>query len=218
MSKNEHIVRHPLTVRLTHWLIASSGLLLTFSGIGFMPLYGRFYLNELPGMQWVSDFQTQMNVHYLSAALFMAACIFHVLYHLKRKEFALIPRRGDVMESWLIIKAMLCHKKEPAHDKFLAEQRIAYAAFAFTIAALIVSGYFLALKNSMSFFIAPETLQLFILGHLTFTFLFILQVALHLAAFLIKANRPLLGTMFNGQVEREYAEKRHPRWFKRVSS
>jgi len=213
MNNPESILRHSLTVRASHWLIALSGLALTFSGIGFMPLYGRFYLNDIPGMRWVSDFQTQLDLHYFSASIFLAAGLFHLLYHWRRREFALLPKKGDLRESWQIIKAMLSKRLEPAHDKFLAEQRIAYAVFAFTILVLVVSGYFLAVKNSLLLFVEPQLLQAIILTHHAFTYLFMFQVALHLAAFLLKVNRPLLPTMFHGRVAQVYVITRHGKWF-----
>ncbi len=214
MSNRETIVRHPLTVRVSHWLIAISGLLLTFSGIGFMPLYGRFYLNDIPGMAWVSNPQMQMDLHYFSAAPFLAVCLFHLIYHWRRKEVSLLPQKGDLSESWQIIKAMLSRKQEPAHGKFLAEQRIAYAAFAVTIVVLVVSGYLLAVKNSLLLFVDPQVLQAIILVHHGFTYIFILQVIMHLAAFLLKVNRPLLPTMFHGRVDKAYAVRRHSKWHK----
>ena len=209
MNNKEAIIRHSLAVRLSHWLTATSGLALVFSGIGFMPLYGRFYITDIPGMHWASNFQTQMDLHYFSAAIFLAACLFHLLYHCRRKEFALMPRKGDLRESWQIIKAMLSKGEEPAHDKFLAEQRVAYAVFAFTMSVLVFSGYFLAAKNSFQLFIDPQILQATILTHHVFTYLFILQVILHLAAFLLKANRPLLPAMLHGRVAHDYVLTRH---------
>lgn len=218
MKSNDQITRHSKVDRISHWVIASSGILLAFSGIGFMPLYGRFYLNEVPGMQWVSDFNTQMNLHYLSAFFFVSACIFHLIYHWRLGNFALFPRKGDVVESVLIIKAILWKNDEPPHDKFLAEQRLAYALFSFNIAILVVSGYILSVKNTSSVFINPDLLQAIIIVHLVFTFIFIFQILLHLAAFSLKTNRPLLRSMFNGKVNKAYAEQRHPIWLKRKTN
>jgi len=215
MNKQESVIRHSLAVRVSHWLIAASGLILIFSGIGFMPLYGRFYINDVPGMHWVSNFQTQMDLHYCSAAIFLAACLFHLFYHWRRKEFALMPRKGDLRESWQIIKAVLSKGKEPVHDKFLAEQRIAYAVFAFTIVVLVGSGYYLATKNSLRLFLDPQILQAIILTHHVFTYLFIFQVSLHLVSFLLKVNRPLLPTMLHGRVAKDYVLMRHKKWIDR---
>lgn len=212
MSKPETVLRHPLPVRLSHWLIAASGLLLTFSGIGFMPLYGRYNVNALPGMAWVTDFRLQMELHYLGATLFVATAFFHLLYHGRRREFALLPQKGDLKESRQIILALLGKGEEPPHGKFLAEQRLAYALFVVTIGVLILSGYILAVKNSFQLFIPPALLQSLVLTHHGMTYLFMLQLVLHLAAFILKANRPLLPTMFHGRIDRAYAEARHPKW------
>lgn len=212
MMSNESVVRHSLVVRLCHWIIAVSGLFLTFSGIGFMPLYGRFYLNDLPGMGWVSNFSIQMVLHYSSAGLFVAACLFHIVYHWRKKEFSLLPRRGDMAESWLIIKALFTKGDEPPHDKFLAEQRLAYAAFAMTILVLMISGYFLAFKNAAGLVLDPTLIQVVTLSHMGFTFLFLMQVLVHLAAFMLRVNRPLFPSMWTGRVARSYATERHPVW------
>ena len=101
---------------------------------------------------------------------------------------------------------------EPEHDKFLAEQRIAYAVFVIAIFVLFVSGYFLAAKNSLLLFVDPQVLQAIILTHHVFTYFFVLLVVLHLAAFFIKVNRPLLPSIINGRVMKAYALKRHQKW------
>lgn len=181
-----------------------------------MPLYGRFYLNDLPGMAWVADFAIQMTLHYVSAGLFMAACLFHLFYHWRRREFSLLPQRGDLVESWTIIKAMLTQKEEPPHDKFLAEQRLAYAAFALTILVLVVSGYFLAVKNAAGLILDSTLLQITTLTHMGFTFLFVLQVLMHVAVFMLKVNRPLFPSMVTGRVDYRYAAERHPLWMKKL--
>jgi len=213
MSRNDHdITRHVVTVRVCHWLFALSGMLLVFSGIGFMPLYGRFYLNDLPGMQWVSDFAAQMTLHYVAAMLFVATGMFHLVYHWRRGETALLPRRGDVIASWQIVKALLTGGEGPPHDKFLAEQRLAWAGFVITAIILAASGYFLALKTRFGVILDPGLIQVVTLLHMALTFVFILQVLMHLAAFILKANRPLLLSMFHGRVNREYVRQRHARW------
>ena len=189
-----------------------SGLLLTFSGIGFMPLYGRFSLNDLPGMAWVSDFTVQLNLHYVSAGSFMAACLFHALYHWWRGEYAALPRKGDLSASWATIKAMLSNRDEPPHEKFLAEQRLAYATFVVTVMVLVVTGYILAAKNALGLILDPALIQVLILTHMGCTFLFVFQVLLHISAFMLKVNRPLFLSMLTGRVCRKYAFERHPLW------
>ncbi len=209
---SEKIHRHGLAVRACHWLIAASALLLAFSGIGFMPLYGRFFLNDLPGMGWVSDFDLQMRLHYLSALVFLAAGAFHLAFHGRRGEFTLLPRRGDLRESAKILVALLAGQTEPPHGKFLAEQRLAYAAIALAGLLLAASGLYLSLWQASPIPHPPAVTQAMVLLHLGGTFVFLGLVVLHLAAFLLKANRPLLPAMFGGRVPLDYARKRHPLW------
>lgn len=209
---SERIVRHPPIVRLCHWLIAISGLLLVFSGFGFMPLYGRFFVNELPGLGWANNFETQMHLHYASSMVFSAAGLFHLVYHWKRRELQAWPRRGDVAESRKILRAMLKGEEEPPQDKFLAEQRLAYAAFVAVSLILLASGLFLAFKNALQLYFDPLLLQVVIFTHMLTTMLFIGLIVGHLAAFLLKANRPLLPSMFSGRVRRDYATQRHALW------
>lgn len=209
---SNRIDRHPPVVRICHWLIAISGLLLVFSGFGFMPLYGRFYVNTLPGLGWVADFAIQMQLHYISSLLFSAAGTFHLFYHWRRRETQAWPRKGDMKESAAIIRAMAKGEEEPPQDKFLAEQRLVYAAFVGVSLVLLLSGLFLAFKNSFGLFFDPLLIQLMIFTHMLTTMIFIGLILGHLAAFLIKANRPLLPSMFSGKVDRTYAEHRHALW------
>lgn len=210
MSKS--LERHPVIVRICHWLIAVSGLLLVFSGFGFMPLYGRFFVNEIPGLGWATNFAVQLQLHYISSLVFSAAGTFHLLYHWRRREMQAWPRKGDVRESAMIIRAMMKGEGEPPQDKFLAEQRLAYAAFVVVGLLLLLSGLFLALKNGFGLFFDPLLMQIVILTHLLSTMAFIALILGHLAAFLLKANRPLLPSMFSGKVDRAYVEQRHPLW------
>ncbi len=68
--KNNQIKRHTGLVRFCHWLIALSGLFLCFTGIGTMPLYGRFFVNSIPGLSWSSDLLLQLRLHSLGAGIF----------------------------------------------------------------------------------------------------------------------------------------------------
>lgn len=210
--KSDQILRHSLAVRIGHWLIATSGLLLCLSGIGFMPLYGRFYLNAVPGLHWISNFETQMHLHYLAAMVFSAAVCFHLVFHLRRREFAALPRQGDLRESGQLLRAMLSGGEEPPHGKFLAEQRLAYLAIGLVSLLLIATGLVLSWKNGGQVVPDPTFIQWVTLLHLAATFLFLALVATHLAGLLLKANRPLLPSMLTGKVRREYAERRHARW------
>jgi cytochrome b subunit of formate dehydrogenase len=209
---NDKVLRHSWGVRLSHWLIAGSGLLLIFSGMGELPMYKRYNVVKIPGLQWSGDFELNLILHYILATVFTAAVFFHLVYHWRRRELALLPKKGDVAESAHIIKAMLTGGQEPPHGKYLAEQRLAYAAIAATVLGLVVTGLIKAYKNLGAIVIEPTLLQIVTLLHTGLTMLFIALVFAHVAAFVLKANRPLLPAMFTGRVDRAYAEERHSRW------
>ena len=204
--------RHSAIVRICHWSLAISGLLLCFTGIGTMPLYARFFVNDIPGLGWSNDLLLQLRLHYLFAGLFFACGFFHLVYHLRRKELALLPQKGDFNESWQTIKAMVLRNAEPRHGKFLAEQRLAYAFFFLLSGVLLLSGWLLAYRQLSTQIFHPDLLQLVILLHLSAGIIFGGSFVLHLLAFLPKTNRPLFKSMFSGRIRSNYARKRHPEW------
>jgi cytochrome b subunit of formate dehydrogenase len=208
----EKVLRHSWSVRLNHWLVAGSGLLLIFSGMGQLPMYQRYKVVDIPGLHWSGDFELNLILHYLLAVVFTAAVFYHLVYHWRRREFALLPRKGDAVESVLIVKAMLVGGQEPPHGKFLAEQRLAYAAIAITVLGLVGTGLIKTYKNLGAIVIEPTLLQIITLLHTGLTMVFMGLIVAHIAAFVLKANRPLFPSMFTGRVARAYAEERHPRW------
>lgn len=206
------VLRHPGVVRATHWLVAISGIVLIFSGFGEMPMYKRYYVTAIPGLGWSGDYSIMLDIHYLAAAVFTAAVFFHMLYHLRRREFAILPKKGDVAESLVTIKAMLSGKKEPPHEKFLAEQRLAYVAMGAITLMLIVTGLIKTYKNTGPVVLDPTFLNVVTYAHTLATMLFLGFFIAHIAVFVIKANWPLFKSMFTGKVSREYAESRHGHW------
>ena len=214
MAKNndDHILRHSLEVRINHWLVAISGLVLVFSGMGELPMYKRYGLVNLPGLSWAGDFWLQLDIHYYAAIVFMVAIFFHGVYHFRRREFNMLPRRGDFKESVEIIHCMVTGKEEPQHCKFLAEQRLAYAAIGVVSLVLILTGLIKAFKNTGPIVLDPTFLTVVTMIHTVTTMIFLLLFVAHLGAFLIKANRPLLTTMFHGRLHRDYVAKRHGKW------
>ena len=211
------VLRHTPLVRTTHWVIAISGIMLLFSGFGEMPMYKRYMLTELPGMAWTSDFALQTVIHYIAAFFFTAALFFHMVYHTMNNEFSIIPRKGDMKESWDIIKAMITGKEEPPSGKFLAEQRVAYAAIGTVSLVLVFTGLIKVYKNTGAIVLDAAMLKYVTLLHTASTMIFMLLIIAHLAAFIIKANRPLVPSMFTGRIDKQYAEHRHSKWETKTS-
>ena len=204
------VQRHSLIVRVTHWLIALSGMLLLFSGFGQMPMYKRYNVVKIPGLGWSDNYEITLLLHYLGAAVFTAGIVFHLLYHYRRKEFGILPKRGDIGESIRGLLAMVGLGKEPRHGKFQAKQRVIYALFGGTGLVLVLTGLLKSYKNLGPIVLDPMLLQWTAFIHTLAGMAFMVMFLAHVAALLI--YRPLIPSMFSGRMDREYAEKHHPDW------
>lgn len=192
--KRKMVVRHSKSVRIEHWLIALSTILLINSAIGEIKV-----------------------IHYMAAAVLILASCFHVISHLIRKEFGLLLRKGDIKQSFKIIKAMLLGKAEPQHDKYLAEQRVAYTYIFICISVLILTGIVKLLKEFPSTKDLAKSLKVIGELHNVATAALIIGIVAHLLAFYIRENRPLLKGMLTGKVDLEYVKNRHHLWYKKLN-
>jgi len=210
------IVRHGAMELIEHWAIAVSGLILLLTGIFELPVAKRYYIITIPGLGWSADFITSLYLHYGAALVFIAAAIFHMVYHGARGEFGLLPGRGDFSASIVVIKSMFGFGKEPPMHKYLPEQRLTYAAMALIILMLIVSGLIKTYKNIY----APDMSHAIVWWatwiHNIFFILFFLAFLAHMAAIVLKPNRPLVRGIFTGRVRLDYARHRHPLWVAEV--
>lgn len=213
-DESGRVLRQPWVNRAVHWTIALSTLSLLFTGFGQMPLYKRYMLSEVPGLAWTADYAITLMLHYIGAAALMFALTFHGAYHgLLRRAFGFLPRRGDISESARIIRAMLTGGPEPPSAKYLAEQRLAYAAIAAMLALVTLTGVVKVLKNLPGVGFSETFITANTLLHTLSAVLLLLLILVHLAAFLVPANAKLLGAMFSGKVDRGYVEHRHPIWY-----
>lgn len=212
-----YIRRYGKIVILEHWVTAISGIMLIFTGLGCLPLFKRYYITEIPGFSWTSDFYTLTELHYIFAVFFTLSTIFHATFHSLRKDFGLIPKKGDLSASVKMILSSFGVGKEPPSDKWLPEQKFAYLAFALVILALIVTGIIKVLKNLEWVLLSPGTESILNLLHTIFGGLFILLFLVHIFfALVIKSNWPLLKAIFTGFVSEDYVKKRHVIWYQKL--
>lgn len=205
-------IRHSLTVRITHWVVAFSGILLLFSGFGQLPLYKRYYVTKIPGLSWSSNYEITLLIHYLTAAVFTAAICFHLVYHYRKREFAILPKRGDIGDSIKGFKAMFGLGDEPHHEKFQAKQRIIYTIIGTTSLVLIVTGLIKSYKNLGAIVLDPIFLQCVAITHTVTGGIFMMLFLAHVAALLLKNHRPMIPSMITGKIDKGYAEEHHPGW------
>jgi cytochrome b subunit of formate dehydrogenase len=212
------VIRHSVVELIEHWSIALSGLLLVLSGFFQMPTANRYYIASVPGLGWSGDFIISLNVHYAASVVFVAASFFHVVYHALQGDRGLIPQKGDVRTSVAVIGSFFGKGEEPPFHKYLPEQRLAYIGMAFFIAMLIFSGLVKTYKNIY----APDMSLTIVLAatwvHNIFFMLFVLAFAGHIAAIILKPNRPMVRGIFTGTVRLDYARHRHPLWLETMEN
>jgi len=210
------ILRHTLVERLEHWVLALSGFILVFSGFGELPMYKRYMVTEIPGLSWAGDYYVNLKIHYLAAIVFVSVMVFHALYHGWLGHRGLLPRKGDFRESAKTILSMLGFGEEPRADKYLPEQRLAYVYLAGIGVILVSTGIFKVLKNLPGVYFSPWFITAVTLIHTFATLFFLMGILAHVAALVIKVNRPMVKPIFTGKMDLEYARNRHPIWYERL--
>lgn len=205
------VYRQTLRNRLVHWGIAFSCFGLIVTGFLQMPVAKRYGVTAV--FPSTADFFTTLPWHYAFAIIFTFLCIFHLAVNAVEGTYDIVPQKGDFSKSIQIVKALLTGQDEPASEKYLPEQRLAWAGFVLTFALLIVTGLLKTLKNFAGIeFPDPMLFWLAQLHNLGMVLTILLFLG-HMAAFLFKANRFLLPAMFSGYVDADYARRRHSLWF-----
>jgi formate dehydrogenase gamma subunit len=210
------IKRHNLAIRFTHWVTVLSILILFFTGFGQMPIYKRYNVDQLPGLGWSSDFLITLHAHYAAAIILIFISMYYVTYLIAARRWDIIPRKGDFRESLQIFASMVGLAEEPKNDKYLAEQRLAFAVTAISILILILTGIMKVYKNLPGSEFSPGTVFWLAQIHNLFTVILLLSVIIHVLAFLIKDNRPLVASMFTGKINRDYVIHRHQKWWEKI--
>ena len=216
IKNREIVLRHSPIELAEHWLLAISGLLLIFSGFGELPMYKRYMVTQIPGLGWAGDFFINLKIHYLAGIVFVSIVVFHALYHGWLGHQGLVPRRGDVKASLITILSMFGFGEEPKSHKYLPEQRLAYAYLGGVGLILVLTGVVKVIKNLPGVDLSPTLITSMTLTHTFATIFFLLGVLAHLAALIFKVNRPLVKSVFTGEVNLGYVQDRHTIWYEEL--
>jgi copper ion binding protein len=176
-------------------------------------MYKRYMVTEIPGLGWAGDFFINLKIHYLAGIVFVSIMVFHALYHGWLGHQGLIPRKGDVRASLITILSMFGFGEEPKSDKYLPEQRLAYAYLGGVGLILVLTGVVKVIKNLPGVYFSPSLITWMTLIHTFATIFFLFGVLAHLAALVFKVNRPLVKSIFTGEVNLGYVQDRHTIWY-----
>jgi len=179
-------------------------------------MYKRYMVTQIPGLSWAGDFFINLYIHYLAGIVFVSVMVFHAIYHGWLGHQGLLPKKGDFKASLITLLSMFGFGKEPKSDKYLAEQRLAYAYLGGVGLILVLTGLVKVIKNLPSVYLSPTLITSMTMTHTFATIFFLLGVLAHLAALIFKVNRPLTKSIFTGEVDIEYVKERHTVWYEEL--
>ena len=147
-------VRHPLTVRITHWIFALAFFFLVFSSLPILIAHPRFYWGEtgaigthplfvLPLPLWVGRSGWGRNMHFLAAWVSLFTGLLYAGYCILSEHFRtrLLPSRADFTFSNL--RRVLAEHQTLDRSalqyafRYNVFQRLAYLAVVFLLFPLI---------------------------------------------------------------------------------
>jgi hypothetical protein len=127
---------------------------MALTGFGQMPIYKRYYLADMPGLQWLANFWTTRYVHYLVAVLLLALLAYVVFGYLvsKRKTAKITLSghlRGVLLAGIVATGIMFVLKNFPAYlfpPVFITVLDLSHLGFVMSF--LLVSLYCLVFKKN----------------------------------------------------------------------
>ncbi len=86
------------------WAYRAAIAVSLFTGIGNMPMWGRYFVADIPGFGWAGDFFINLYVHYLSGALLLAIAAYSiVVYHQRNDKRVRLSTSGVVRAATLAL-------------------------------------------------------------------------------------------------------------------
>ena len=77
-----------------------------FSGIGNMPMYGRYYVADIPGLGWSGNFYANINLHYLSGAVLLGLASYLMVIYMQRSNKTVRLSATGVIRVFLLVLAL----------------------------------------------------------------------------------------------------------------
>ncbi len=211
--KGQRVWRHDGAARLSHWTHAAGCTLLLISGVAL----GFFFIPRL--VAGTAGASQMMDLHFLGALLFVFGGFFWlsntILAPWRFREH--MPDKGSLVEGithYAHIFGLTSKKVRPA--KYDGSERLAFVPIVLFAALLILTGF---IKLAPRFIGVPTSLLsamtwLHDVSALMMLVLFFFHVLL---AAVVPWSWPLLRSMFNGWVPREFAKSHHPVWYEQLS-
>ncbi len=211
--QEQRVWRHDGAARLSHWTHAAGCTLLLISGValGFL-----FLPRQVAGPAGASQ---MMDLHFLGALLFVFGGFFWlsntILSPWRFREH--MPDSGSLIEGITHYAHIFgLTKKTVRPAKYDGSERLAFVPIVLFAALLVLTGF---VKLAPRFMGMPTSLLsamtwLHDVSALMMLVLFFFHVLL---AAVVPWSWPLLASMFNGWVTRDFAKSHHPLWYEQLN-
>lgn len=86
------------------WLYGTAAIISLFTGFGNMPLWGRYYIADIPGLGWSGNFYFNLQVHLLIGAVLLSLAVVFLIAHIyTRRDGARLSPSGGVRATLLVL-------------------------------------------------------------------------------------------------------------------
>jgi len=198
----DEIVRHRLSSRVIHWLVAVFFLTALFTGMAvWSPVFG-WMANLFGGLSVVRWLHAWLGI------AFVAAFILMFVAWLGDMKFDQYDKKWNVVEY-----LKFTDKDDPDVGKYNAGQKFFFWAAGLGALALLLSGIVLWWPAEFSQGLRSASLILHDLAFIAFFVAIVGHIYLSTAA-----EPGTFGSMTRGTVTKSWAKTHHPRWFRDVTS
>jgi formate dehydrogenase subunit gamma len=204
MKSEAPILRHGVTERMVHWVIA---IVFTFLFLSGLALFHPFFY-------WISGLfgsAALMRILHPFIGVALAVLFFAYAVRLVRDNFFTPSDRR-----WLGRMAAYMNGREEARveGKYNAGQKLMYWSMVVSIAVLLVTGIFMWRPYFAPAFSLPIR-RFMAVFHVLFAFIMFVGIGIHVYAALW--TRGSMRAMTQGWVSRRWARYHHPGWYEKVA-
>jgi len=90
-----------------YWLYGAAVVIALFTGFGNMPLWGRYYIADIPGLGWSGNFYVNLQFHLFVGAVLLSLAVYFLILHVYSKQDGVRMSRSGRVRAVLLVLALL---------------------------------------------------------------------------------------------------------------
>ena len=89
------------------WLYVTAITVALFTGFGNMPLWGRYYIADIPGLKWSGQFYVNLQVHLFIGAVLVGLIFYSLIHYLAVRQGGVRLTRSGITRAVFLILTIL---------------------------------------------------------------------------------------------------------------